>query len=207
MAAIPDKQRVWVERVYVDRGWSAREIAEHLHVGIGAVYYLMRKHRMKRRTRSEQNYVRFERKPLSFSVSKNLSREQRRLRDVGCALYWAEGAKTGHTVDFANCDVLMCKLFLQFLRVICRIDESRLRGYIYCHENQRPTSMVNFWSHTLGIPRSQFSKPYVRRYGQGYQARRLPKRMEHGLVHVRYSDLKLLRQIFSWIEELKNEGR
>jgi len=51
-------------------------------------------------------------------------------------LCWAEGAKTGKTVDLANSDPGIVALFLAFLRGICGIAESRLRVLLYAHADQ-----------------------------------------------------------------------
>jgi hypothetical protein len=148
--------------------------------------------------------MRFERQALSYAIPKTLTNEQERLVLLATSLYWAEGAKRGHVVDFANSDVQMCKIFIRFLREICQVDETRLRGFIYCHNNQNPAQLVAFWSKTLEVPKSQFTKPYVR----SAKASKTPHRMEHGLMHIRYSDKKLLRQIQAWIDEYsKDLGR
>ncbi len=204
MATINQIQTLSVIEWYTIKELSAREIADKLNIGLDAVYYCLRRNKVKRRTSTETNALRFERQPLSYTINELLSEEQKLLSILAVSLYWAEGAKRGHVVDFANSDVQMCKIFIRFLREICQIDESRLRGFIYCHNNQNPAHLVTFWSETLEIPESQFTKPYVR----PAQASKMPHCMEHGLVHIRYSDKKLLRQIQAWIDEYsKNMGR
>ena len=201
MPTIHHKQLDKIKRLYYKDGFSMQKIADHLSVNLNSVIYFMRKHDVKRRNLLEANRIVFEKRPLSFSIPKLLNKNQRDLKTIGVMLYWSEGAKLGHTVDFSNSDVEMIKLFLLFLRNVCGVDESRLRGYIYCHKNQNSKSLIRFWSGVTKIPKSQFTKPYVRE--DVTAGKKHPQRMPYGLVHVRYNDLKLLRQIKEWIEETK----
>lgn len=116
-------------------------------------------------------------------------------------LYWAEGTKGRHLVDFSNSDPDMVKLFLKGLRTIYQVNERRLRIYLYCYKNQNVNTLLNYWSNLLNIPKNQFSKPYVRK---DFDERKI-NRMVHGLAHVRYSDKKLLMQIKAEIDIMQRE--
>jgi hypothetical protein len=115
-------------------------------------------------------------------------------------LYFGEGAKTQNTVDFANSDIDALGIFLKFLRTICRVEENRLRFYLYCFKNQNPKKLIKFWSRRLKIKPGSFTKPYVR------QDRAVLSRiMPYGVLHVRYSDKKLLQRILLLIKEITQE--
>lgn len=204
--SILSRKQAILQDLYYKRQKSVQEIAVQLGVGMSAIYRFMRKHNLARRDFRTLNQLRFSRKPPSYHLKSRLSAIEEKLKIAGLFLYWAEGAKGGHTVDFANSNVGMCKIFIQFLRQICGIDESRLRGYLYCHENQDPQDLIRFWSKTLELPRAQFTKPYVRRYENDRDGvNKRPERMPYGLVHIRYSDVKLLQQINNWIEDYKQQ--
>jgi len=126
-------------------------------------------------------------------------------RLIGAVLYWAEGGKRSKVVDFTNSEPEMCQLFMKFLREVCGINESKLRVYLYCHENQDVDQLMRFWSNGLRIPRSQFTKPYIRKRDVLTTNPR-DERMHYGLVHIRYGDLKLLNLIKYWIQEI-TKGR
>ncbi len=186
-------------------GLSAQQIAHHFGVKIDAIYYTLRYFKIHRRTTQESNRIRFETKPLSYHIKEKLTSVEERLRLAAVMLYWAEGFKVGkqQTVDFANSDPYMILIFTNFLRNICQIDEKRLRACIYCYEGQDVDALTKFWSNVLSIPASQFTKPYIKRAAM--PGPRGP-RMIHGLVHVRYCDKKLLRQILEWIEKYCHES-
>ncbi len=174
------------------------DIAKHYGVSIDAVVYFMRKHEVKRRSARESALALFERKPFSYHVKENLSREEQILKAAAVMLYWAEGSKSAKyaAVDFANSDPDMIKIFVKFLRTICRVDENRIRIYLYCYANQNVNELKRYWSRITEIPIRQFTQPYVR---QDYQEN--GRKMKHGMIHVRYADKKLLEQMKSWIHE------
>ena len=204
MSSIKSTQVETLKNLYYDKKWSVREIADHLSVGMSAVYRFMRKHALERRDFRASNQLRFIKKPLSYLLKEKLSEEDEKLKMAGVLLYWAEGAKRNQSIDFANSEVEMCTIFIRFLRHVCGVDKKRLRGYLYCHDNQNPKELIRFWSKTLELPEKQFTQPYVRKYKpDGHLVNRRPERMHYGLVHIRYSDVKLLQQINCWIEEYK----
>ena len=116
-------------------------------------------------------------------------------------LYWAEGAKSfknkSYTIDFANSDPLMIKVFIKFLRQIYQVDESRLRCLIYCYPSHNIHQLHTYWSNIVKLPLSQFIKPYVRQDGGNTR-----DKMKHGLVHIRYSDKRLFQLILKKIRHL-----
>jgi predicted DNA-binding protein YlxM (UPF0122 family) len=201
MAIISNNNIDKVKELYYKKLLSARQIAEHLNVSIDAVYYCMRHNGMKRRSFSEDNKIRFDRKPTSFKIKDDLSKDEDHLKIIGTVLYWGEGHKsaTAHIVDFANSDPDMVKIFVHFLRMVCGVQEDKLRVYLYCHSNQNTEELIDFWSSITKIKKDQFTKPYIRK---DFNQKNIHK-MLHGLVHIRYGDKKLLLLIKKWIEEYK----
>src|SRR3989344_1670152 len=189
-----------IKKLYYKEGLSTIEIGKELAVSEWVVLSFMRRNDMARRTFFEANQKKFERKPLSFSIKKNLSVKEKELKTAGAMIYWAEGAKavnSAWTIDFANSNTSMVKLFLKFLREICRVDEKRLIVQLYCYSNQGVEDLKKYWYKETRIPLTQFIKPYVR---EDFLPEKIGK-MKYGLVHIRYSDKKLLLQIGRWIEE------
>lgn len=198
VAALSPAQQEEVARLYRE-GMSAPQLARHFDVSLDATYYALRRQRVPRRTAQETNRIRFEAKPLSYNVKTILTAEEEQLKQAAIMLYWAEGYKVGkNTVDFANSDPKMALIFRRFLSEICRVDEKRIGASIYCYEGQDVAALTAFWSELLSIPKDQFIKPYVK--SATPMGPRGP-RMMHGLVHIRYCDKKLLRQILQWINE------
>ncbi|MHB8710492.1 MAG: hypothetical protein ACYC6X_03015 [Minisyncoccota bacterium] len=197
-AALSPKQQAKAARLYRS-GLSAQQVADYFKVSLDACYYALRHLKVTRRTAQETNRIRFDAKPLSYNLKKKLTSAEERLKFAAIMLYWAEGYKVGRNViDFANSDPQMALIFKRFLTKICRVDEKRIRGHIYCYEGHNITELTYYWSRLLSIPEKQFIKPYIKKAAvPGPRGLRMP----HGLVHIVYCDTKLLRQILKWIEE------
>ena len=190
-----DKETISI--LYTVNGMSASEIADKYGVSVWKIISFMRRNKIQRRTSAETLKIQFERKPLSFNKKLNLGKKDRELFISGLSVYWAEGSKVNsHSVDFANSDEKMLLMFLKVLRKIYRVQESRLRVYIYCFANQDSDKLISYWNMKLKIPKEQFSKPYIRKDFKIEKIGKMPK----GLVHIRYYDKKLLRQILTDID-------
>jgi len=189
-----------IEKLYHKEKLSTIEIAKKLKTTTWTVLGFMARNNIPRRTFKEANHICFGKKLLSFSLNERLSAEDKKLKMAGTFLYWAEGAKANGkncSVDFANSNPEMIKIFVRFLREICGVDETRLRVFLYCYADQDIENIKDYWYKLTNIPKSQFSKPYVR---SDFLAEKSGK-MQYGLAHIRYADKKLLYQIDNWIKE------
>src|SRR3989344_2470075 len=162
-----------IKKLYYKEKLSTIEIGKKLRTTPWVVLKFMKRNDLPRRTFEEANEVAFARKPISYSLKQNLSKEEEKLRIAGIML------------------------FLRFLRRICGVDEKRLRVLLYCYADQDLEILKNFWYKITGIDSKQFTKPYIRK---DFLLEKSGK-MKYGLVHIRYSDKKLLLQIESWIGE------
>lgn len=201
MATIDNKLLEQVKKLYFREGLSVQGVADKLGVSIDAVFYCMRKNGLKRRKANESNSIRFRKSAPSFRLKELKNEKLRTLKVAGAMLYWGEGYKAGRNmVDFANSDENMIILFMKFLREVCGVDEKRLRVYSYFYANQSIGKNINYWSKITKIPKSRFTKPYIRKDFKENKKDKMP----HGLIHIRYSDKKLISLIKSWIEEYRN---
>ena len=200
VVALSPKQQQEAARLY-RTGLSAQQIADYFGVSIHAAYYTHRSLDVPRRSAQETNSIRFEAKPLSYNLKTRLTKEEDRLKIAAVMLYWAEGYKVGRgTVDFANSDPDTVIIFWKFLSEICQVDKKRVRLHLYAYEGQNVENLMRFWCKLLGLPKHHFIKPYIKKAAT--PGPRGP-RMVRGLVHIRYSDTKLLRQILKWIDEYR----
>lgn len=199
MATISNENLEQIKQLYYQEGFGMQKIADKLDVSIDAVSYFMRKHDLARRSPQDSNSIRYQKAECSFQLKELKTEKMRTLKAIGTMLYWGEGCKSDKVgvVDFANCDEDMIVTFMKFLRDVCGVDEKRLRVYLYLHANQDIKNCITHWSKVTKISKEQFTKPYIRK---DYDENKTGK-MPHGLIHVRYSDKKLLRLIKIWISE------
>ncbi len=178
-----------IKKLYYGANLSMSDVAKALNISIDSVVYLMRKNKLERRKFTEARKIVFRNKPFSFKVNTINSIRQKELEIAGLMLYWAEGYKSDRSsgIDFANSDPQMIKIFIDSLRLMYTLDESRFRVLLYCYSNQNTRKMIDFWSKLTAIPKKQFSSPYVRQ-----DSRKNARIMKYGMIHVRYNDKKLL---------------
>lgn len=183
------------------RGYSMMQIAQQFNLSVSTVRYWLEKSNIKRRSVSEAitnlHVIKFHKKP--FKLKESLSAIDKELKVSGIMLYWGEGAKNGNTVKFTNSDPEMIKIFLNFLRDICGISESRLKALVHMYPDQDKNKLEQFWSNATKIPLSRFYKSYIHKGKIGTYK----NKSKYGTLAINYSDKKLLKIILFWIEEYK----
>ncbi len=186
-----------IKDLYYNQKLGMVEIASKLNVNISRIRRLMKKHKLLRRTASESNHYRFLRTANSFTKKSNLTETEKELLIAGLMLYWAEGCKPENKiVDLANSKPKIVILFLKMLREIYQVQENRIRILLYCYSNQNPEELITKWSEILKIPKTQFIKPFIKKTDTLDQKNKTPL----GVIHIRYSDVRLINQIFEDID-------
>jgi len=81
---------------------------------------------------------------------------------AGLVLYWAEGTKANRdTICITNTDPAMIRFFLEWLKLVgIGIEKVKIKLHLY--QDMDADSETLFWMEALGLPRTQFVKPYVK---------------------------------------------
>ncbi|BFU42261.1 helix-turn-helix domain-containing protein [Krasilnikovia sp. MM14-A1004] len=87
---------------------------------------------------------------------------------VGAAIYWCEGAKSKpwrrlDRLTFINSDPGLIALFLRFLAV-CGRDRHEVDYRVHIHETADAEEAADWWCSELGLPRSRFQRPTIKRH-------------------------------------------
>ena len=134
---------------------------------------------------------------------KNIS--DRELWLIGTALYWAEGAKQKETnpsqkVRFSNSDPLMLKLYLKWLKKICKIPKNDIHFEIYIHETANTEEAKRYWSKVFNISINKLQKVRLKKNKIRTKRKNIGKGY-HGLVDI-YTNrsTNFNRMISGWIE-------
>ncbi len=189
-----------IKHLYLDEKQSIQQIANKLGASFWSIYGFMKKNDISRRNPSEINYLKSDRYKPRFILKEELDDDYEKLKIAALMLYWAEGAKNGDTVDFANSDPKMIKIFLRFLREICGVAESRFRVYLYAFDNQNIVALKKYWSTITKVPLVQFTKPYIRKVFDKQKNQKMP----FGMIHIRYNDKRLFSVIKTWLRQYKD---
>jgi len=204
-SAIFEKQISKLKNLYLKEGRSMLDIAKNFGVSIDAVAYAMRKHKIPRRSLKDASAWSFKNKRMTYKKRCLRGVNKIKAETILAMLYWGEGFKGNEnshlsTVDFANSDPEMIRVYIKALRDVYELNENKLRVLLYCYLNQNVSSLISFWSKLTGIPKSQFTKPYVRT-----DLQKNARTMKYGLIHIRYSDMKLLIDIKNMIHYVCQE--
>ncbi len=98
------------------------------------------------------------------SIAKRIgSISDREFLIAGLFLYWAEGSKTKNfSIGLTNTNPTMLVLFIRWLGFF-DIPMSKLKVHLHLYSDMNIKKQMNFWSKTLGIPLTQFRKPYIKK--------------------------------------------
>lgn len=120
---------------------------------------------------------------------------KRKLEIIGLVLWACEGDKTQLSLANGNPDIIL--KYLEFLRKVCNLEESKIKGVIHCHDTLTYAACLQYWSGLAGIPPSQFTKPHIKKDRGG------KRKYPYGILRIAASNIKLVR-IFN--ERLKELG-
>lgn len=114
---------------------------------------------------------------------------------AGMMLYWGEGdRKSKGSVRLNNADPDLVRLFVLFLRNVCRIPDAKIRAYIHIYPDIDGPSNIRFWSFATGIPMSQFSKNIL------IQGRHKTNRLRYGVCTAVVSSTYFKVKMLEWLK-------
>ena len=116
--------------------------------------------------------------PFSYDGSRDTQ-----LEIIGLLLWATEGDKT--QLSLANGNPAIIKKYLEFLRIICQFNESRIKAVIHCHDSVPYKQCLSYWSSVTNIPPNRFNKPYIKPDKGGTRS------FPHGIVRVVATNTKL----------------
>lgn len=139
-----------------------QDIASNLQVSLHKVAYWMEIHKIRRRSRSQANYLKYNPDGEPFSIKKRLTKEDTRLFYLALGLYWGEGGKTvNHSTRLVNSDPALIKNFYRFLIRICQIKPSKVHFHLQTFKDNSIEKAKQYWATQLNINPRQItlSKP------------------------------------------------
>lgn len=209
-----------------DKGQSYKEISLALDVSKSTLSYWLSKveiskeHKLvllqkqnegRKRGAQKRRDWRIEReKSISDQAAKEISGLSRRdLWLLGIMAYWCEGSKqkannVSGRVIFTNSDPFLIKLFIRWLRDICKVEESRLVFNIYVHKTRNHEDCLNYWSKFTGINKNCFGKTILKKHSTSAN-RKYDNSLYFGLLRLTVrSSTDLNRQIKGWVDGIDN---
>ncbi|KKU16167.1 MAG: hypothetical protein UY26_C0001G0004 [Candidatus Jorgensenbacteria bacterium GW2011_GWA1_48_13] len=133
------------ERIRELRDWSQQRIERYRQTRL--------------RTKEDRlNKIYFEQKRIIFPLSK------RDLLIAGLFLYWGEGSKSKlPELEVANTDPAVPKFFIYWVTKFLKLEKSKIKAHLHLYNDMDVAKEINFWSSALDIPKTQFTKPYIKK--------------------------------------------
>ncbi len=122
---------------------------------------------------------------------------------AGCMLYWAEGAKGGNTLTFANSDTAMVRFFVRFLTDAMGVSrrDLRVRLNVYTNNGLSIAEIEDHWLQALAVPRSCLRGHSLNHYPTSSSGRKV-HRLPYGVCSIKVvRSTLLLQHIFGAIQE------
>lgn len=186
--------------LYVDLGLSASQIANMRDCSVHKVNYWLHTYGIQKRSISEAIYQLNNPEGDPFEEKRRKTFADTFLFGLGLGLYWGEGTRRSkYAVRLGNSDPNLIKVFLQFLKVIYRIEEEKLRFGLQLFSDTDSTDALKYWSSQLGVHTSQFMKVIVTPVrGKGTYRRK----SKYGVLTVYFGNKKLRDMLCNEIEKL-----
>jgi predicted transcriptional regulator len=207
------------------KGKSLRDIAETLGVSKGSVSLWVKDIKLTKSQLRFLAYHPFKQEAIMKRVASRLKNEKAKrqiiidlhketikhlnfslndLLAMGVCLYWAEGGKADsmRTFRFSNSDPEMIKVMMCFIREVCRISNSKIRGHICLHEHLDKDASLMYWSEISGIPASQFQKTSAQ---HNKASKNTKDTLPYGTVSIEVYSVDLYLKIMGWIEVVKDK--
>ncbi len=186
-----------LHKLYYDERLSMWDIAKVLSVTPATVVYWMKKHGLRRRSRSECAYVKQNPEGDPFRIKSKLNKKDKELLLSGLMLYWAEGSrKSRHAIQIANLDYRLLLLFTKFLRRICGLRKDKFRLLVRVYRKFNREKARDYWSRILKIPRSLISV-YIHSDKRSKPHRQWSK---YGIARIEVRNIKLKQYIDEELE-------
>ena len=194
-------EKEYLEREYLDRKKSVSQIALKYGCSQNKITYWLDKHSIKKRSISDAVYIKCNPQGDPFIFNKPRDEQEWFLYGLGLGLFWGEGNKVNkNSVRLGNTDVDLIIKFLQFLKVIYRIDTKKLRFGLQLFNDIPKNKALEYWTTRLNVSMNQFQKVVVT---ESVQKGTYRKKSEYGVLTVYFSITKLRDIIMNAITELR----
>jgi len=188
-----------IQRLY-QSGLSQADVAAKLSYSVGKVVYLMNKHGIKKRNRSDATYLKRNPAGDPFKIKEKLKSSDYFLYGLGLGLFLGEGNKKDkNSVRLGNSDPCLVKKFIEFLIIICGIKRKKLRFGLQIFTDSNPSKVLKYWQEKINFGQEYFLKPIITE-GRGKGSYK--EKTKTGVLTVYFHNKKLHDFIISSIQKL-----
>jgi DNA-binding transcriptional MerR regulator len=203
------------------QGMSVKEIARTMEASVGSVSAWVRDivltdaqvENLKNRQRriggqhkgAQANRQKFKLLRQQYQeAGREKAREGRPLHQMGCMLYWAEGAKGRTSTYFVNSDPDMLCFFARFLREELGVTSQEIKIHILCHtlDSEEIKRIETYWLDLLQLSSTSLGKTVFK---TGSKVRHTT--LHNGVCSLRVYRADITHHIYGAIQEYGNFER
>lgn len=159
---------------------------------------------------AKKNYRLISQRNIELKALKEIDYiSERELWLLGIIAYWCGGSKQkeqniSQRVIFSNSDPILLKLFIKWLKEICRIEKNDILHSIYIHESGDMNKALVYWSETLNVSKNKFSRTIIKRHIMKTNRKNIGNSY-NGLVRIAVRrSTNLNRKIKGWVLGINN---
>jgi hypothetical protein len=133
---------------------------------------------------------------------RRLARTRGAVYVAGCALYWAEGAKSRNKMKVTNADPEVLAFFAGFLRREFGVPDEKMRVYcnLFADHVARQREIEDFWLTRLELPRTCLRKTTVNTYSK-YSEKKRTNKLPYGTTALVVHSTRIVQTIYGSIQE------
>ena len=118
---------------------------------------------------------------------------------IGISLYWGEGAKKKHVLQFTNCDPKLIQIMMRFFKEIYEVPEEKIKAHVHLHPHLNTEVAESYWSEISGISRKQFYKTSKQ---HNKASKNKKDSLPYGTFSIYVCDVKRALKMKGWMEGL-----
>jgi len=127
---------------------------------------------------------------------------------AGCMLWWAEGARSRHSVCFTNSDPEMARFFVRFLRDCFGVQSHAISIYcnLFADHEERQREIEQFWLEHLGLSSSCLRKSSINTYSR-YTKKKRTNKLPYGTCRIVVYSTEIVQTMYGSIQEFAGFDR
>lgn len=126
---------------------------------------------------------------------------EREIMIAGLFLYWGEGSKTSPMcTSLSNTDPSVLLFFIKWLEVL-GVPKNRLKVHVHLYSDMEIEKELEYWSATLGIPRTSFRKPYIKESRRSQLTYK--QKFIHGTCNVLFDNRDICEYVYAGLNHLR----
>ncbi len=190
-------------KLYIDEGLSVSQVSKETGFSQSKINYWLYKYEIPKRSISEAQYLRMNPDGDPFEFKKPSNNAEWFLYGLGLGLWWGEGNKVSkNAIRLGNTDPDLLCYFLDFLKVLYKIDTDRLRFGLQIFTDINPDIAQKYWCDKLKITEDKFQKIIVTK---SVSKGTYTKKCQYGVLTIYFSNTKIRDSIYDAIERLRNQ--